>query len=71
MKSKHGSIMTKLLALVMGVFFALALSGCGDPIIADMEAEHYRLGSACQRDLRMGLSGFPTTAQAPTFRPAP
>ncbi|MFH1716229.1 MAG: hypothetical protein ABIF19_02665 [Planctomycetota bacterium] len=50
---------------------SFALLGCNDPIVADMAAEHRQLGSACQQELRQGISGLPPTSQAQAFRPAP
>jgi len=71
MKSKYNSIMVKLFTLAMGIFLAVTLLGCNDPIVADMEAEHRRLGIIAKQELRQGLSTFPTTSQAKVLYPAP
>lgn len=71
MKSKYKSITVKLLTLVMGIFLAVTLLGCIDPIVADMEAEHRRLGIIAKQELRQSLSTSPTTSQAKTLYPAP
>ena len=71
MKSKYKSITTKLITLVIGIFLSVTLLGCNDPIVADMEAEHRRLGILAKQDLRQNLSTSPTTSQAKVFYPAP
>ncbi len=71
MKSKYKSITTKIITLIIGIFFAVTLLGCNDPIVADMEAEHRRLGILAKQDLRQNLSTSPTTSQAKVFYPAP
>jgi hypothetical protein len=71
MKSNYGSIIIRLLAFIAAIFLAVTLLGCNDPIESEIAAEHRRLGSIVERDLRYGLSSFPLTAQAETYRPAP
>ncbi len=71
MKRVYGSVMGKALIFVAGIFMALTMSGCGDPTVADFKAEQRRMGDMCQQELRLGLAGFPSAAQAPTFYPAP
>ena len=72
-KSHDNSIMRRLLTLIMAMFLAVTLLGCHDPIVADNEAEHLRLGNIAkqQLQLRHGLSAYPLTSQqAETFHPA-
>lgn len=71
MKSKYKSITVKLFTLIMGIFLTVTLLGCIDPIVADMEAEHLRLGMIVKQDLRQSPSTFPTTSQAKVLYPAP
>ena len=71
MKSKYKSITTKLITLLMGIFLAVSLPGCIDPIVADMEAEHLRLGMLAKQDLQQNLSTSPTASQAKVYYPAP
>jgi len=71
MESRCDSIMGKFLILIMGIFLAVTLLGCHDPIVANMEAEHHRLGVIAKQELRQGLSVFPSTSQAEVFHPAP
>lgn len=71
MKSKYKSITVKLFTLIMGIFLTVTLLGCIDPIVADMEAEHRRLGIIVKQELRQNLSNFPTTSQAKVLYPAP
>ena len=70
MKSHCYSIMGKLLILIIGVFLAVTLMGCHDPIVADMEAEHHRLGNIAEQELRQGLPALTPTSQAEALHPA-
>jgi len=56
---------------MIGIFLAVTVPGCNDPIVADMEAEHLRLGNICKQELRQGLSAYPTSSQAKLLYPAP
>lgn len=71
MKNKYKSITVKSFTLIMGIFLAVTLFGCNDPIVADMEAEHRRLGMIAKQDLRQNLSASPTSSQTETLFPAP
>ncbi len=71
MNSKYKSITVKLFTFVMGIFLAVTLLGCNDPIVADMEAEHRRLGTIAKQDLRQSPFNFPTTSQEKVFYPTP
>ena len=70
MKGHCDSITGRLLILIMGVFLAVTLLGCRDPIMADMEAEHRRLGNVVEQELQQGQSASPPTPQAEALRPA-
>jgi hypothetical protein len=70
MGNKYNSMMIKLLTIMMGIFFAVTLPGCNDPIVADMEAEHIRLSEIARQELRQGLSAYTTSSQAKVFFPA-
>jgi len=61
--------MVKLLTIMMGIFLAVTLSGCNDPIVADMEAEHIRLSNIARQELRQGFSAYRTSSQAKVFFP--
>ena len=71
MKNKYKSITVKLFTLIMGIFLAVTLFGCSDTIVADMEAEHQRLGIIARQDLQQNLSISPTTSQTKALYPAP
>jgi len=71
MKNKYKSITIKLFTLIMGIFLSVTLFGCVDPIVADMEAEHQRLGIIARQDLQQNLSMSPTTSQTKALYPAP
>ena len=71
MKNKHNSIIVKLFTFIMWMFLSVTLPGCNDTIVADMEAEHLRLGTIAKQDLRRSMSAFPVTAQEEAFFPAP
>jgi hypothetical protein len=55
----------------MVMFLAVTLSGCLDPVAANNEAEHLRLGNIAKQQLRQRLSAYPLTSQTETFHPAP
>ena len=71
MKSHYSSIRTKVLTVATAIFLAVSLMGCMDPIVADMEAEHLRLGNVVKQELRQGLSTFPPSSQPDVLFPAP
>jgi len=71
MKSHYSSIRTKALTVATAIFLAVSLMGCMDPIVADMEAEHQRLGNVVKQELRQGLSAFPPSSQPEALFPAP
>ena len=71
MKNKYKSITIKLFTLLMGIFLSVTIFGCIDPIVADMEAEHQRLGIIARQDLQQNLSMSPTTSQTKALYPAP
>lgn len=71
MKSVYALLVGKVLVLAAGIFISLTISGCGDPVVADFEANRRRMGDECQRALSQGVTAFTPTSQARTFRPAP
>ena len=70
-KSHDNSIMRRLLTLIMAMFLAVTLLGCHDPVAADNEAEHLRLGNIAKQQLRQRLSAYPLTSQTETLHPTP
>ena len=71
MKSFYDSIRRRLLLFVTIALAAVALPGCLDPIVGDMEAEHERLGRVCQQQLQQSRYGSPQISQTETLFPAP
>lgn len=71
MDNKYNTIIVKLIALIIGIFLAVTLFGCIDPIVADMEAEHQRLGLIVKQELRQCPSVNPTVFQEKVLYPAP
>ena len=71
MKNKYKSITVKLFTLVIGIFLAVTLFGCMDPIVADMEEEHRRLGMIARQDLQQNIPTSPTVSQTESLFPAP
>ena len=71
MKNKYKSIVVKLFTLLIGLFLSVTLFGCIDPIVADMEAEHERLGMIARQDLQQNLYASPASSQTKTLYPAP
>ena len=52
MNNKYNSVKVKLLMLIIGIFLAVTLPGCIDPIVSDMQAEHDRLQTIVMQDLQ-------------------
>lgn len=71
MKNNNKPIMVKLFTLLIGIFLSVTLYGCMDPIVAEMEAEHRRLGMIAKQDLQGNLSASPASVQSETLFPAP
>jgi hypothetical protein len=71
MKSNSSLIWRKLLMVVMLFLMAVALSGCLDPVVAQMEAEHERLGAQLENDIRMNSFAYPTSYPQSRLYPAP
>jgi len=70
MKSVYALLMGKVLVLAAGIFLSLTMSGCGDSVVADFEANRLRMGDDCKRELSQGVAAFTPINQTPTFRPA-
>lgn len=71
MKSVYALLVGKVLVLAAGIFISLMISGCGDSVVADFEANRRRMGDECQRDLRQSVAAFAPANQTQTFYPAP
>ena len=71
MKSHYSSIKTRVLTVATAIILAVSLMGCNDPIVADMETEHQRLGNVVKQELRQGLSSYPSSSQPELLFPAP
>ena len=71
MGSHYVSIVKKLLTLITLIFLAVAVMGCLDPGIDDMQARHRRLVNIAEQDLLLNQCGFLPISQAETFYPAP
>ena len=71
MENHYDSIFRRLLTLITMIFLAVAVMGCTDPIVTEMDAEHQRLVSRAERELRLGAPLSLPTSPAETFHPAP
>ena len=71
MKSHYDSIRTRVLTVATAILLGISLMGCNDPIVAEMEAEHIRLGNVAMQELRQGLSAYPSSTQTELLFPAP
>ena len=73
MESHYVSIMRRLLTLTTMIFLAVTLTGCFDPSVAEMEANHRQLMNTAEQELSQaqGLHSFLPTSQAEVFHPAP
>ena len=70
MKRTRSSKWKKLLMVAMLLIMAVGLSGCLDPIVAKMEAEHERLGAQLEDDIRMNSFAFPSNYPQNNYYPA-
>ena len=70
MKSHYVSIRTSVLAAVTAILLAVSLTGCNDSILADMEAEHIRLGNVAMQELHQGRPVYPSITQTEVLFPA-
>jgi hypothetical protein len=70
MKSHFGSVKVKVLTVATAVFLAISLSGCIDPIVSDMDAEHRQLGNKVQQELQKCPSAYPPGSQTEALFPA-
>ena len=71
MESRRKLIRTKVLMVVTLLLLALSLTGCFDPVEAEMRAEHERLGAQLERELRQHGFAVPATPPSQLFYPSP
>lgn len=71
MKRHDNSIMRKLLTFLIGIFLAVTLFGCHDPVAADRETEHRKLMNIAEQQLQQGLCANPPISQTQVLHPAP
>ena len=71
MKSHYDSIRTRVLTVSMAIFLTVSLMGCIDPIVADMEAEHRRLGNVVKQELQQNRPAYPPSSHTEALFPAP
>ncbi|MBN1806395.1 MAG: hypothetical protein JW837_14195 [Sedimentisphaerales bacterium] len=63
--------MLKLSILLIGIFLAVTLSGCHDPVATERETEHQALMNIAEQHLQQGLCAYPTARQTQVLYPAP
>jgi hypothetical protein len=71
MRSAYVLVLGKVLVFAAGIFITLSICGCGDPVVAEFEANRRRMGETCKRDLGYATPTFTPANRAPAFRPAP
>ena len=71
MKRHDNSIIRKLLTFLIGIFLAVTLMGCHDPVAADRETEHRILVNTAEQQLQQGLHANPPITQKQMLYPAP
>ena len=72
MKRRKNSISLKILILIIGLFLAVTVTGCIDPVAYECQENHLRLGEIAKQQLQYGLSSYTlNTQQGQTFHPAP
>lgn len=70
MKSHFVSLKTKILTTATAVFLAISLTGCNDPIVSEMKAEHQRLGAEAKLELQKCPPALTPVSQTETLFPA-
>ena len=71
MERHYGSIIRRLLTLIIAIFLAVTVLGCQGPGDVSIAAKHRKLTDIVERQLRYGPIAFPLDSQTETFRPAP
>ena len=71
MERNYGSIIRRLLTLIMAISLAVTLLGCQGPGDVSIAAKHRKLTNIVERQLRYGPTAFPLDTQREAFRPAP
>jgi hypothetical protein len=73
MMKKHKNLTAlKVLTLIIGLFLAVTITGCIDPVASDCQEEHFRLGEIAKQQLQYGLSSYTLSPQQrQTYHPAP
>lgn len=71
MKRHDNSIIRKLLTFLIGIFLAITLMGCHDPVAADRQAEQRMLINRAEQVLQQGLCAYPPISQTQVLHPAP
>jgi hypothetical protein len=71
MKRHKQSTIFGLLILIIGLFLAVTVTGCIDPVASECQEKHLRLGEIAKQQLQYGLSSYTlTTQQGEIFYPA-
>ena len=71
MERHDNSIIRKLLTFLIGIFLAVTLMGCHDPVAADREIKHRILMDIAEQQLQQGLCAYPPISQTQVLHPAP
>lgn len=71
MKSHYELIKTRVLTAAVTIFLAVSIMGCNDSIVADMEAEHLRLGNEAKLELQKCSSVYHPVSQTESLHTAP
>lgn len=71
MENRRKLIRTKVLMVVTLLLLTVSLTGCFDPIVEEMQAEHERLGAQLERELRQHGFAAPATPPSQLFYPNP
>ena len=71
MKSAYVLVLGKVLVFAAGIFITLSICGCGDPVVADFEANRRRMGETCKRDLLYTSPTFTPARRTPIYHSFP
>jgi hypothetical protein len=63
MKRYKNLTVLKVLILIIGLFLAITVTGCIDPVASDCQEKHLRLGEIAKQQLQYGLSSYKLTPQ--------
>jgi hypothetical protein len=71
MERHYELIIKKVLIVITLILIAIAILGCNDPLVTNMEAEHQRLNSVAKQEFQRCGPAFKPISQTDALFPAP